>query len=83
MDNNITFEEITNRLWFKVNVKDDTAKSMYDGAGYREKYAMLNGIPQLIYVREHECIEFALDENDDFQVANGALYDTVDKKWIN
>lgn len=53
----------------------------YNAAGYREKYAMENGNKGTVYVNGHKCYKFTYSKSVDYQDANGALYDTVEKRW--
>lgn len=58
-----------------------TNLEMLNKAGYREKYAMKHGTVKTVYHGSHKCYEFTYSEQDEYQDANGALYDTVTKSW--
>ena len=53
----------------------------YNVAGFREKYAMENGNRSIVYVNGHKCYKFTYSRVVDYQDANGALYDTVERRW--
>lgn len=52
-------------------------------AGFRERYALENGNKSVVYVNSHKCYKFTYSKAVDYQDANGALYDTVEKRWRN
>lgn len=52
-------------------------------AGYREKYAMSNGQSEVVTINNHRCYKFTYSEDNEYQDANGATYDTVTKIWID
>ena len=52
-------------------------------AGWRENYAMDHGASEIIYMCGHKCYKFTYSENDPYQDANGATFDTVRGVWIN
>ena len=56
---------------------------MYEQGGFRERYAMENGNKATIYcgVDKHKCYKFTYSPHIEYQDANGALYDTVEKRW--
>lgn len=62
----------------------DKRTKMWRDAGYRERYAMEHG-----YVRpsglkaDDSCIEFVYPHWVDYQDANGAIYDTIEHRWVN
>ena len=56
---------------------------MYHAAGFRERYALENGNKSVVYVNSHKCYKFTYSKAVDYQDANGALYDTVEKRWRN
>ncbi|HAU84619.1 MAG TPA: hypothetical protein DCW90_03650 [Lachnospiraceae bacterium] len=53
----------------------------YNEAGFREKYAMENGNKIIVYVNGHKCYKFTYSPYVEYQDANGALYDTIEKRW--
>ena len=59
--------------------KSDTIEA-YNTAGFRERYAMENGTKSTVYLNGHKCYKFTYSKDVDYQDANGALYDTVDKR---
>ena len=60
--------------------KPDTVEA-YNAAGFRERYAMENGTKSIVYLNGHKCYKFTYSKDVDYQDANGALYDTVEKRW--
>lgn len=66
-----------------MKYKSDEMITAYKNGGYRERFAMQKGNKTIIYVNGHKCLKFTYDKNLDYQDANGAIYDTVCKKWIN
>ena len=53
----------------------------YNAAGFREKYAIENGNKSTVYVNGHKCYKFTYPKVVDYQDANGALYDVIEKRW--
>ena len=53
----------------------------YNSAGVREKFAMENGNKAVVYVNDHKCFKFTYSARIEYQDANGALYDTIEKRW--
>lgn len=53
----------------------------YNAAGFREKYAMENGNKSIVYLSGHKCYKFTYSKAVDYQDANGALYDVIEKRW--
>ena len=58
-------------------------KEMYDKGGYRERYAMSNGNKNIVTINGHRCYKYTYSTDHEYQDANGAIYDTVTKNWIN
>lgn len=56
-------------------------KTAYENGGYRERHAMENGNKSIVYVNGNKCYKFTYSEHKEYQDANGALYDTVEKRW--
>ena len=54
----------------------------YEKAGFRERYAMDNGNRSTVYINGHKCYKFTYSKYNEYQDANGAIYDTVNKRWI-
>ena len=52
-------------------------------AGYRERYAIKNGKKNIKYINGHKCYVYTYSDDEEYQDANGATYDTVTKNWIN
>ena len=57
-------------------------QTAYAKAGYRERYAMKNGNKREVYVNGHRCFKFTYSSREEYQDANGALWDTVRKEWV-
>lgn len=55
----------------------------YKNGGYRERYAMENGNKTVIFVNGEKCFKFTYSENKKYQDANGAVYNTVSKSWVD
>ena len=52
-------------------------------ADYREKYALENGTAQLVTVNGEKCYRFTYAKENEYQDANGAIYNTKRKTWID
>lgn len=55
----------------------------YSEGGYRERFAIDNGTVRIALICGHKCFKFTYKEDLPYQDANGAIYDTVTKTWIN
>ena len=55
----------------------------YENGGFRERYAMEHGNKTVEYHGNHKCLRFTYSTEDEYQDANGALYDTVRNCWVN
>lgn len=53
----------------------------YKNGGFREHFAMENGNKSIVYVNNHKCFKFTYSKDAEYQDANGALYDTIEKRW--
>lgn len=51
-------------------------------AGVREQYALEHGHKAVIYVHGEECWKFTYSKYAEYQDANGAIYNTVQKRWV-
>ena len=58
-------------------------REMCDSANFRERYAVRHGKRETIYISGHKCYIFTYSDDDEYQDANGALYDTVTRSWRN
>ena len=54
----------------------------YKEAGYRERYAMMNGKRKTVTMNGHRYFEFTYPDTVEYQDANGAAYDTVRGAWV-
>ena len=54
----------------------------YEVGGWRERYAMDNGIEVWVEYGGDRCVKFVYDKNDPYQDANGAMWDADRGKWI-
>ncbi|MCI5603666.1 MAG: hypothetical protein MR361_09275, partial [Clostridiales bacterium] len=61
--------------------RDEEMREMCDSASFRERYAILYGERKTKNINGHKCYVFTYSEDDEYQDANGALYDTVTKSW--
>ena len=55
----------------------------YNNAGFRERYAMENGNKTIIYINGCKCWKFTYSSRAKYQDANGAIYNTNTKRWVN
>ena len=58
-------------------------REAYEKGGNRERYAMDNGNKSVIYVRGHKCFKYTYSPYKEYQDANGVVYDTVTRNWID
>lgn len=58
-------------------------QTAYNNAGFRERYAMEHGNGSTVYINGDKCIKYTYSANDPYQDANGAIYNTIKKIWIN
>lgn len=61
--------------------RDEEMREMCDSASFRERYAVLHGERETKIINGHKCYAFTYSDDDEYQDANGALYDTVEKRW--
>ena len=64
------------------NYKSLEMKQAYKIGGFRERFAMEKGNKQIIFLNGNKCFKFTYSRFNDYQDANGAIYDTVRKCWI-
>ena len=64
-----------------IQSKIKKMREMCDSAGWRERYAILHGERETKNIRGRKCYIFTYSEDDEYQDANGVLYDTVTKSW--
>lgn len=65
------------------NYKSLEMVEAYKNGGYRERYAMENGNKTIVYVDGRKCFKFTYSNKKEYQDANGAIYDTERKSWID
>lgn len=58
-------------------------KEAMQAADYREKYALENGTAQPVTVNGEKCYRFTYAKENEYQDANGAIYNTKRKTWID
>lgn len=51
-------------------------------AGWRENYAIEHGNKTVIYVNGEKCFKFTYSKYNEYQDANGAIYNTVRRCWV-
>lgn len=51
-------------------------------AGWREKYAIEHGNKTVIFVNGEKCFKFTYSKYNEYQDANGAIYNTVRRCWV-
>ena len=73
-------EQNENEQKYNYNTKE--MREAHKTAGHRERYAMENGKRLFTNINGHKCIKFTYSENDPYQDANGATFDTVRGVWI-
>lgn len=56
-------------------------RDAYLAGGFRERYAIDNGNKGIRWIDGHKCFRFTYSKNDEYQDANGATWDTVEKRW--
>ena len=66
-----------------MRFKSIEKQTAYNSAGWRERYAMEHGNGTTIYINGHKCIKYTYSAAVPYQDANGAIYDTITKSWIN
>lgn len=55
----------------------------YESGGFLERYAMEHGNKTIKFINGHKCLKYTYSPMEEYQDANGAIYDTVEKRWIN
>lgn len=55
----------------------------YNAGGFRERYAMEHGNATTVYINGDKCIKYTYSTGAAYQDANGAIYNTAKKIWIN
>lgn len=55
----------------------------YISAGARERYALRYGDESIVYINGNKCLKYSYSESERYQDANGVIYDTVRKAWID
>ena len=58
-------------------------QAAYNSGGFRERYAMEHGNTTIIYINGEKCVKYTYSSAVPYQDANGAIYNTVKKQWIN
>lgn len=58
-------------------------REAYESGGFRERYAMEHGKETVKFICGHKCLQYAYSPMEEYQDANGATYDTVERRWIN
>ena len=63
------------------NYKSLDMKTAYEKGEYRERFVMENGNKTTVFVNGHKCYKFTYSDDNEYQDANDATYDTVTKSW--
>lgn len=63
--------------------RNEELKKAYNAGGWRERYAMENGNRTTVYINSHKCYKYTYNIKSVYQDANGAIFDTVQNKWID
>jgi hypothetical protein len=58
-------------------------QTAYNNGGFRERYAMEHGNATTLYINGDKCIKYSYSKFNEYQDANGAIYNTTTKQWIN
>lgn len=66
-----------------MKTRSPEKRAAWAAAGWRERYAMEHGNAAIIYISGNKCIKYTYSAAAPYQDANGAIYDTVKKQWIN
>lgn len=66
-----------------MKFRSQKKRTAYNVGGWRERYAMENGHAAIIYIAGDKCIKYTYSSAAPYQDANGAIYNTVKKQWIN
>ena len=66
-----------------MKFKSDEKRAAYICGGWRERYAMEHGNAKTVYINGDKCIKYTYSNNNPYQDANGATYNTNKKQWIN
>lgn len=66
-----------------MKFKIDEKQIAYNNAGWRERYAMEHGNATTLYINGEKCIKYTYSTTAPYQDANGAIYNTVKKQWID
>lgn len=65
------------------NYRSVEMKEAYKNGGYRERYAMEKGNKTVIFVHGQKCFKFTYSKEEEYQDANGSIYNTITKCWIS
>lgn len=66
-----------------MEFRSQEKQTAYNNAGFRERYAMEHGNATTVYINGDKCIKYTYSSSAEYQDANGAIYNTVRKQWIN
>jgi hypothetical protein len=55
---------------------------MHSAGGFRERYAMEHGNRATVYINGEKCYKFTYSKYNEYQDANGAIYNTVRGVWV-
>lgn len=66
-----------------MKFRSEEKRTAYSTGGFRERYAMENGNATTVYINGDKCIKYTYSAAIEYQDANGAIYNTVKKQWIN
>lgn len=66
-----------------MKFRSEEKRTAYNAGGFRERYAMENGNATTVYINGDKCIKYTYSSHAEYQDANGAIYNTVKKIWIN
>ena len=54
----------------------------YQAGGFRERYAVDNGTEKFLTYGGDPCLRYDYSKDDEYQDANGAMWDITRGKWI-
>ena len=65
------------------NYRSREMQTAYENGGYRERYGLDHGNKATVYIRGRKYFKFTYSRQDEYQDANGALYDIEAECWVS
>ena len=66
-----------------MKFRSEEKRTAHNTGGFRERYAMEHGNRTTVYINGHKCYKYTYSNTKEYQDANGAIYNTIKKQWIN